>query len=94
MAKLCKSYDKSEQTVKGTPIWASPQVFLGHPYSAKTDIYSLGLLFYFIFFGQLPYGAYGNIKNRKELFEKQESLKYKPLKVDFSTIKERNDLST
>lgn len=24
MAKLHKSYDRAEQTVKGTPIWASP----------------------------------------------------------------------
>ena len=41
----------------GTPYYMSPQILFGQPYTIKSDIWSLGVIFYEILTGQLPYVA-------------------------------------
>lgn len=42
-------------TVAGTPIYMSPQILRGEPYSLKCDVWSLGVIFYKLLFGFLPW---------------------------------------
>ena len=42
-------------TVLGSPLYMSPEQLLSDPIDDRTDIYSLGLTFYFILTGQPPY---------------------------------------
>ena len=53
----------------GSPLYMSPQVLKGHTYNNKCDIWSLGLIFYEIIFGETPWSGasivnlYNNIVN-------------------------------
>ncbi len=42
-------------TVVGTPHYMAPEVFLGHPASPRSDVYSLGALLYHLAVGQPPH---------------------------------------
>jgi serine/threonine protein kinase len=58
---IAKIADASEQaltrgeTLVGTPKYLSPEVALGKPADARSDIYSLGALMYFLLTGQAPF---------------------------------------
>lgn len=53
------------RTCVGTPIYMSPQVLAQKNYTDKTDIWSLGILFYELLFAKLPY--YGS--NEEALYK-------------------------
>lgn len=53
------------RTCVGTPIYMSPQVLSQKSYTNKTDIWSLGVLYFELVFGKLPY--YGN--SEEELYK-------------------------
>lgn len=42
-------------TYLGSPLFMAPEVLLQKPYTLKTDIYSLGVLFYFMLQGDFPF---------------------------------------
>ena len=42
-------------TGAGTPIYMSPQILTGQPYSLKCDVWSLGVIFYKLLFGLIPW---------------------------------------
>lgn len=46
------------RTCVGTPIYMSPQVLKHKQYTSKTDVWSLGILFFELLFGRLPYNGY------------------------------------
>ena len=54
----------------GTPIYMSPQVILGDPYTIKCDVWSLGIVFYRILYNLYPWEKTENIKS---LLEKMSS---------------------
>ena len=51
----------SNATCVGTPIYMSPQVLLGDPYSIKCDVWSLGVMFYRILIGLIPWQKTDNV---------------------------------
>ena len=56
MVKKKNSYDyNSHSSEKGTYIWMSPEVLSGNHYNCSTDLYSFGLIMYFIWTGILPF---------------------------------------
>lgn len=46
------------RTFVGTPIYMSPQVLSQKNYTNKTDVWSLGVMFFELLFGKLPYNGY------------------------------------
>ncbi|KAL4456982.1 hypothetical protein ABPG74_014620 [Tetrahymena malaccensis] len=53
-----KIQDQNAQVLKecvGSPLYMSPQLLQQKPYSSKSDIWSIGLLYYEILFGKLPW---------------------------------------
>lgn len=46
IARILQTAAEFAQTQCGTPMYMSPEVFAGIPYSDKTDIYSLGIMMY------------------------------------------------
>lgn len=47
MGKIMEDVEKLMPLTKiGTPAYASPQVYLDGKYTNKTDVYSLGVMFY------------------------------------------------
>lgn len=58
------------KTFVGTPIYMSPQVLNQKQYTNKTDVWSLGVMFFELLFGRLPFSGfseqdlYRNIMNR------------------------------
>ena len=53
----------SMKTMLGSPIYASPQILKKEPYSAKCDIWSLGILLYQLLYFKYPF----DIKTVQEL---------------------------
>ena len=49
------------QTSVGTPIYMSPQIILGEPYTIKCDVWSLGVVFYKMLYNLYPWEKTENI---------------------------------
>lgn len=41
----------------GTPGFMAPEIFRTKQYDQKVDIYSMGVIFYYIVFGKMPFGS-------------------------------------
>jgi serine/threonine-protein kinase ULK2 len=64
-AKYFGEGGKMAKTCVGTPIYMSPQVLKQKNYSNKTDIWSLGVVYYELLFGRLPFVG----KSEDEIFK-------------------------
>lgn len=49
------------QTSVGTPIYMSPQIIIGEPYTIKCDVWSLGVVFYKMLYNLYPWEKTENI---------------------------------
>tara|TARA_B100000085_G_scaffold275962_1_gene294490 strand:- start:7110 stop:8099 length:990 start_codon:yes stop_codon:yes gene_type:complete len=65
----------------GTLRYMAPEVYLNKPYTLKVDIYSLGLILYYLFSDEKPFNDY-NTESLKNYFNNEELI--------FSTIKIKN----
>ena len=57
--------NKSEQI--GTFLYSSPEIISGLEYNEKTDLWSLGITLFELFFGYLPYGTDPSINTIKNI---------------------------
>jgi serine/threonine-protein kinase ULK/ATG1 len=60
VAKIIKKNngDKETTTFSGTIQFMSPQILMQDKYTYQTDVWSLGISFYFMVFKQLPWKSY------------------------------------
>ena len=73
-AKLFGEAGKMARTFVGTPIYMSPQVLSQKHYTSKTDVWSLGVMFFELLFKRLPYNGY----TEQDLFK---NIMGKPLNI-------------
>ena len=84
--------DGLTQTPLGTITTMAPQVIIKEKYGLKADIWSLGIIFYEMIFGSLPFKPakpsemYANIKN-KDLFSNKKIRGIQPSKQCFDLLK-------
>jgi PAS domain S-box-containing protein len=62
-----KSVDTNRASVVGTPFYIAPEQFRGVPPDFRCDVYSLGVTFFRMLYGRLPYLG----KNMSEVLQKQ-----------------------
>ena len=55
VSKQLTQTKKRAYTTVGREQYSSPEIYQGKPYTYKTDTWSAGVLFYFIFAGYLPF---------------------------------------
>lgn len=67
---FARSVESSDNTLLnsmvGTPLYMSPQILKSQPYTVKSDIWSIGLIFYEMVYAKLPYPA----RSQYELIQK------------------------
>ncbi|CAD8105724.1 unnamed protein product [Paramecium sonneborni] len=70
----------------GSPLYMAPQILEGQPFSAKCDVWSVGVMFYELLYGRTPWSA----ENAYSLLEniKKQSLKFPPKPVRSQKVKE------
>ncbi|CAD8193913.1 unnamed protein product [Paramecium octaurelia] len=79
MGRVIEDMNYAQNFTKvGTPAYAAPQLFLESKFSSRADVYSLGVIFYQLIYGQLPIQA----KTQPELLQKLRTLKATPIQCD------------
>lgn len=68
-------------TQTGTPYYASPEVWKDKPYDSKSDIWSLGCVFYEMAMLRPPFKA----NDMKGLYKKVTNVDYPPLSSKYSS---------
>ena len=58
-------------TTIGKDLYKSPEMYLEIEYTKKTDIWSAGILFYYIFEGKFPFNEHSLYKLAKLVVESQ-----------------------
>ena len=56
-SKVIKDPAMANKTCVGSPIYMAPQILDKKDYSAKCDIWSLGIIFYELLHGNVPWAA-------------------------------------
>jgi serine/threonine protein kinase len=94
ISKLVDIYGKNKYTghtvEKGTYIWMSPEVLKHENYNYKSDIYCLGLIFYFIWTGNVPFHE-SKMNTVQIVFAKFKN-KIENMKVEVENFDELNKL--
>lgn len=68
-----KSSTQMLRTCAGSPLYMAPQVMNKQPYTAKCDIWSLGIILHEMIFGETPYQA----RDERELLNKVMNTPYR-----------------
>jgi serine/threonine protein kinase len=58
---MIKEYNQLFNTICGTPLYMSPELLFMQPYTMKSDIWALGILFYVIIYKRHPFGKLINM---------------------------------
>ena len=74
-------YEELAGTVCGTPLLMAPEVLNGKKYNHKADVWSLGIVFFELLTGFMPFTG----KNKEELKKNLDNGEYKfPKKLSLS----------
>jgi serine/threonine protein kinase len=60
---MIKEYNQLFNTICGTPLYMSPELLFMQPYTLKSDIWALGILFYIIMYKSHPFGKLINMED-------------------------------
>jgi len=63
------SSNEIKHAMRGSPLYMAPEMFLGRPYDAKVDLWSVGVILYECLFGKAPYKS----ESLEELVDKIKS---------------------
>ena len=80
LSKVFENNETMKQTICGSLVYTAPEMVAGLPYNMEVDIWALGVIFYAMLFGRLPFKAESYVKQVSELqvievpFPKQISL--------------------
>ena len=55
--------DSNATTICGTQMTMAPEIILNQPYDSKADLWSLGIIIYFMYFNDLPFDKKNYLKN-------------------------------
>ena len=55
LSKQVNDINQMNSSFVGTYVYSSPQMLLKNTYTYKTDIWSLGLIYFCILYGYIPY---------------------------------------
>ena len=71
-------------TLIGTPYFMAPEVLKGRKYSYSCDYWSVGVLIYYLFYGEYPFG--NNITQPDTIYKEiiNKTIEYKKLEVDIN----------
>jgi serine/threonine protein kinase len=69
-------------TMCGTPLYMSPEILFLKPYTIKSEIWALGVLFYVIIYERHPYEDLKNIENYRLKLKDKEEVKFINEKID------------
>lgn len=56
-----KNLTDGSEGAKGTPLWMSPEVMMGDEFNEKADVYSFGLILWFLYTKQEPYSEFDDL---------------------------------
>ena len=68
-AKEIKNYNNLMDTICGSPLYMAPEIVLNKPYNSKSDIWSLGIILYFMMYKKHPYGEVKSILHLLENYK-------------------------
>jgi len=60
-AKIINTSENLNQTLCGTPYYLAPEILINHEYNDKSDLWSIGCIYYYIVYKKLPYSKSRNI---------------------------------
>jgi len=64
-------YCELENTFCGTPLYMAPEVLINNKFNIKCDLWSIGIIFYEMLYGYVPYDKPRNIHELKKIIESQ-----------------------
>ena len=80
----CKKIDNNKtRTLIGTPLFIAPEVLKGGGYSYSCDYWSFGVLIYYLFYGEFPFGSFNSQPDKiyEEIMNKKLNInEYKNIK--------------
>ena len=83
---LIKDYNQMMNTMCGTPLYMSPELLYCTPYTMKSEIWALGILYYTMIYNVHPFGKLYSIDEYKLKINNMISL------ITFPPIPELNDI--
>ena len=77
---IIKDFHQLMSTICGTPLYMSPELLSYKPYTSKSEVWSLGILFYIMFYRKHPFGALYNIDHYRLILEnKANTILFSPI---------------
>ncbi|GAB3285674.1 bifunctional protein-serine/threonine kinase/phosphatase [Parahaliea aestuarii] len=83
VAGLAELGREEDLQIPGTALYCAPEYFLGQTGSARSDLYSLGILTYYLLSGDFPYGP--GVARARSL-QAQRRLRYRSLATDDNDV--------
>lgn len=61
-SKILRQHDELSHTICGTPLYMSPEILMSNQYTMKSELWSIGILTFYLIFGNHPFGILTTLK--------------------------------